>query len=607
MRGLQHSTRSRPASRIVQAESTQTRAQEQTKLRLVCVAAFFAFSFLALSLRLIEVGVMGSDSLPFKRLVSEPQLLLQREDDLDISKVAQGLRVLRRDIVDRHGNVLATSIATASLVANPTLIRHEADVAKALAGIFPQEPKARILERLMRKQSSFVYLRRHLTPGQQEAVNNLGVPGLFFEPDMRRVYPYGGMFSHVLGYVGVDNQGLAGIEKHFDHNLEEPWHRGPLQLSLDLRVQAVLHQEMLATIREFSAIGGAGIVADIKTGEVLAMVSMPDFDPHQPMALPDENRFNRVTLGTYEMGSVFKTFTAAAALQYNVVNMMDGYDASAPIRVASFTINDAHPENRWLSVPEIYAYSSNIGTVKMAMDVGTKRMRAFLGKLGLFEPVNIELPERSHPMIPADWKPINTMTISYGHGMSVSPLHVVQAVAALACKGERQPLTLVKRLKNAASQKENVASVVSEHTVEKINQLMRMTVTHGTAKSANALGYEVGGKTGTAEKISGRGYNADAKLASFVGVFPAHQPRYVILVMVDEPKGIKRTYGYATGGWVSAPVAGRVIERVAPMLGLAPAPSVYDAEVENVWKAAETQAKYVQQRQKPLGVHDVAF
>ncbi|MFZ4541043.1 MAG: peptidoglycan D,D-transpeptidase FtsI family protein [Rickettsiales bacterium] len=560
----------------------------ESRARSILVAMFFALCFMMLGLRLFEVSTVGGGDLPCARLVNEPQLLLAREDDVDVSKVGEAQQVVRREIVDRHGLVLATSIKTASLVANPTIIRHEADVAKALNKIFPHESAKAFEEKLERKHMTFLYLQRHLTPSQQEQVNNLGVPGLFFEPDIRRVYPYGGLFSHTIGYVGVDNQGLAGIEKSFDNKLESQQSDKPLQLSLDLRIQSMMRDELNKTIQEFSAIGGVGVVLDIESGEVLAMTSLPEFDPHQPGKASDDARFNRATLGVYEMGSTFKTFTMAAAIENKVTTLKGGYDASHPIRYGNFTIKDAHPEGRWLSTPEIFAYSSNIGTAKMALDLGGKRQQSFLQSLGLFEPVKLEVPELARPIIPRTWPELTTMTVAYGHGISVSPLHLVNAIASITSDGRLHSMTLVKDGNNG---KPAGKTIVSQSTVNDVRDLLRLVVVHGTGKSANAPGYDVGGKTGTAEKNTNGVYNKDAKVASFVGVFPVTNPKYAILVMVDEPKGNKATYGFATGGWISAPVVGRVVQRMAPLLAMSPNFNPPDGRVNAMWAGAEARDK----------------
>lgn len=589
MRGKQRIPASRPASRVVQTESTQIRQMGESRVRLICIAAFFSLSFLMLAARLLEVSLMGGGDLPFKKLVSQPQLLLQREDDVDISKVAEDEKVQRREIVDRNGMVLATSIQTASLVANPRIIRHESEVARGLHKIFPDQSYNSLYAHLMKKRATFLYIKRHLTPAEQEAVNNLGVPGLFFEPDMRRVYPYGGLFAHILGYVGVDNQGLAGIEKYFDGPLQDPIKRDPLQLSLDLRVQSILRDELANAVKEFSAVGATGIMMDVHTGELIAVANLPDFDPNKPGKGSDVARFNRATLGAYEMGSTFKTFTMAAALEYGVAGLNDGYDASRPIRYGHFTISDSHPEGRWLSMPEIFAYSSNIGTARMALDIGSKRQQAFLRTLGFFEPVKLEVPELARPLVPKQWGDLTTMTVSYGHGIAVSPMHLVRAVGALAGEGCIRPMTLMK---TSPDKKTECTKVVSDHTVASMRDLLRLVVAHGTGKSANVAGYEVGGKTGTAEKlIDGRYAKRGANVAIFTGVFPVNAPRYAFLVMLDEPKGTKATYGFSTAGWNAAPTMGRVVQRMAPLLGMRPDFMHSNARVDAMWANAEARAK----------------
>lgn len=588
MRSTSRRFAARPASRVVKTESTQLRQFSESRLRSICIATFFALSFFMLSARLLEVSTMGGGDLPFKKLVTQPELLVQRDEDVDVSKVAADQQIIRREITDRNGMVLATSIETASLVANPSIILHEEEVARGLHKIFPERSYDWLLSHLKRKRITFMYIKRHLTPTEQEAVNNLGVPGLFFEPDTRRVYPYAHLFSHVLGYVGVDNQGLAGIEKYFDAQLEDPLKTKPLQLSLDLRVQSILRQELARAVKEFSALGATGVVMDIGSGELIAVANLPDFDPNSPAKNNPEAMFNRATLGAYEMGSTFKTFTLASALDYGVASLSDGYDASAPIRIGRYAISDVHPEGRWLSLPEIYAYSSNIGAAKIAMDVGAKRQQEFLRKLGMFEPVALEVPELAKPITPRQWSNITTMTVSYGHGMAVSPMHLIRAVAAMAGDGRLLPMTLVK---GGAKDKKQSERVVKAETVAEMRDLMRLVVAHGTAKSANAPGYQVGGKTGTAEKNTGGSYKKDAKVASFVGVFPVDKPRYALLVMVDEPHGTKATYGYATGGWVSAPVVGRLVQRMAPLLGMKPNFLASNARVDAMWANAESRAK----------------
>lgn len=531
---------------------------DQSRLRMACLALVFFCSFCAIGVRLADVSTRGLF-------------------DASVNTLAQYRATKpiypRAEITDRNGVILATTLRTASLYANPKVMREPVEVAEMLKKVLPDIDEKQTAKRLS-SERSFVWVKRHLTPKQQKLVNDLGVPGLEFEPEYKRVYPQANLMAHVLGYVDVDSKGMAGIERGFEEFLRDEDGDGePLRLSVDMRVQAILREELQASIEEFSAIGGTGVIMDIRSGEIVAMTSLPDFDPHEPGRAKADARFNRATMGVFEMGSTFKTFTMAAALDAGTASMDSSYDATKPIRVARFTINDSHPENRWLSVPEIFAYSSNIGTVKMALDLGTDRQREFMRKLGMLEEVKMEIPESAAPLLPNPWREINTMTISYGHGIAVTPLHLVRAIASIAGSGKLLPVTFVKDAGKPSGEQ-----VLDEKNVINIRKLLRLVVEHGTGGKADAAGYRVGGKTGTAEKLgAGGGYKADSKMASFVGVFPVNDPRYAILVMVDEPHGTKKTWGYATGGWVSAPVVGRVVERIGPMLGIRPIYEVQEA------------------------------
>ncbi|MED5395284.1 MAG: penicillin-binding protein 2, partial [Pseudomonadota bacterium] len=392
----------------------------------------------------------------------------------------------------------------------------------------------------------------------------LGIPGLAFQQGERRIYPQGRLATHVLGLTDVDGHGISGIESYFDQTLRAGG--GPLKLALDLRVQAVLHEELTASKKEFNAIGAAGVILNVNTGEILAMVSLPDFDPNVRNNIESEAGFNNVTKGVYEIGSIFKLFTAAMALDTGTVDLNDGYDASEPIHVSRFTINDYHAKNRWLSVPEIILHSSNIGAAKMAIDVGTDMQRVYLERFGMISPALVELPEVGVPLAPSRWRPINTMTISYGYGIAVSPLQLADGIAALVNGGIRRPTTLLLGTNEPAAGER----VVSAETSRQIRSLMRLVVSRGTGRKADVPGYLIGGKTGTADKQSGRGYAMDAKISSFVGAYPINDPVYVVLTLFDEPEGNKRTSNYATGGWVAAPAVGRIVRRMAPIVGIAP-------------------------------------
>ncbi len=532
----------------IRLDGRAKRAMEVGRTRLAMTGALFALSFLGIGLRLIGVTLLQE--------AEEPRLSDVPAGDATMSE--------RADILDRNGVVLATSLRTASLYVNPRQVIDPREAAERLAAVLPEFSRAELLARLSADRS-FVWLRRSMTPRQQYAVLRLGIPGLDFQTEERRVYPQGALAAHVVGFTDIDNRGLAGIEQSLDAVL-----RGssePLRLALDVRVQHILREELLRAIGEFGAIGGTGIVLDTLTGEMLAMVSLPDFDANLPATAGDEARFNRASLGVYEMGSTFKIFNTAMALDNGIVTLDDGYDASRPLRVAGYTINDYKPKNRWLSVPEIFIYSSNIGSAQMAAEVGTEAQRAFFDELGMLRPAGIELPELGAPKFPGDWRPINTMTIGYGHGMAVTPVHMIAGVAAMLNGGVMRPLTLLAR---SAGEVPSGERVVSPETSAEMRLLMRMVVEEGTGSKADVPGYLVGGKTGTADKLAGRGYSTNSRIASFVGAFPMTAPRYVILAMVDEPKPSKNSHGYATGGWVAAPVVGRVIQRIAPLLGIEP-------------------------------------
>lgn len=569
---------------VVVRESTGARVLEQSRARLLCVGLFFFLCFLSIALRLVEM-MINAPAPPPREVASATR----EGEDPEEQDVRMGDGVLRRgDIVDRNGMLLATSLRTASAFANPREIRNLEEAAARLSGTLGM-PRDVLLKRL-KKGKSFVWIKRGMTPAEQQAVNNLGIPGVYFQAEEKRVYPYGNLFSHTVGYVGVDNEGLAGIEKHFNGLLrDEQAVRKPLTLSLDARVQHALRDELSQAVQEFSALGATGVVLDARSGEVVAMVSLPDFDPHRPARARDEQKFNRATLGTYEMGSTFKTFTLAMALDAGVTSLKGGYDASQPLKLAGATISDSHPKSRWLSVPEIYAYSSNIGTARILLDSGVKRQKLFMEKLGMLTPLEVELPERASPLYPKDWRELSAVTISYGHGISVSPLHLARGIAAVVRGGTLPALTLVRQPEE--QHKKPGERVVSEETSRAVARLMRMVVVHGTGGKADVPGYRVGGKTGTAEKIqAGGGYSKGNNLASFVAAFPVDDPAYVVLVMVDEPKGTKATSGYATGGWVAAPVAGRVIARMGPMLGLAPDYSPARDDAEQYWVSTERKA-----------------
>ena len=529
-------------------EGVRKQVIETGRNRLLVIGALFGFGFLVIAGRLADVTIIKQGN--------EPRLAQ--------AVPASTWKAERADIVDRNGVLLATSLATASLYANPRHILDAREAAHRLTRLLPGLNSAEVESKLTSNRG-FVWLRRHLTPRQQYAVNRLGIPGLYFQREERQVYPHGRLLSHVLGFVGVDNRGLAGVENSFDETLRQS--TSALQLSLDVRLQHIVRQELQAAMTTFGAIGAAGIMLDVHSGEVLAMVSLPDFDPNNPGVQPVEATFNRNTHGVYEMGSTFKIFTTAMALDTGTVTLNSGYDATKPIRISRFLITDYRPKKRWLSVPEIFVYSSNIGAVKMALDVGTANQKAYLARLGLLRPAAIELPEVGGPIVPSPWSKVHTMTIAFGHGIAVSPVQLVSAVAAIVNGGIMRPATLIRR---GPGERDPGVRVISTATSERMRRLLRQVVAQGTGRKAAVKGYMVGGKTGTSEKVGARGYRRKALLSSFVGAFPMDDPRYVVFALLDEPRGTTRTHGYATGGWVAAPIVGRTIARAAPLLGVAP-------------------------------------
>jgi cell division protein FtsI (penicillin-binding protein 3) len=524
---------------------------DMSQTRLIITGILLCLAFVVIGARLIEVAGFKS---------GDPRLARS-------SPVAHTL-VGRADIVDRNGALLATTLQTPSLYANPKIVlsaREGArEAAHKLTQVLPDLDEADVYAKLT-SDKSFVWLKRRLTPRQQDAVNRLGIPGLDFQPEDKRIYPQGSSVAHVVGYAGVDNKGLAGIERSFDDALRT--RHQPVELSIDLRIQAILRDETLRQMAEFKAEGGSGIIMDVNTGEVIALVSLPDFDPNDPGASPPDNLFNRVTLGTYEIGSVFKIFTTAMALDAHVTSMNGGYDATDPIKIGRFTIHDDHAQHRWLTVPEIFMYSSNIGAAKMAADVGGDRQRAFLGRLGLLQAPSFELPEIAAPLVPSPWRPINTMTIGFGHGISVSPLQIASAVSAVVNGGILHPATLLKLPRD---QQVPGQRVLSMETSLELRKLLRLVVEKGTGKLAEAPGYLVGGKTGTAEEVSGHSYNTHALMSSFAGVFPINDPRYFVMISIDKPHGDAQSSGFATGGWVAAPGVARTVERMASLVGIQP-------------------------------------
>jgi len=529
------------------------RAIETGHNRALVTGAVFAILFVVLAGRVVDLSLLQGSR--------EPSLV-------DSPRTGDVVEAVRADIVDRNGVLVATSLPADSLfVDSKAFLEAGEDPTQAalkLARILPELA----IDDTVKKLSSgkrFDYLVRTLTPNQKYQVNQLGIPGLDYQSDERRTYPQGPLLAHVLGYTDVDGRGIAGLEQSFNHQLTTPG--GKLELSIDVRIQSIMRSALQDAIDEFKAIGGAGIIMDIQSGELLSLVSLPDFDPNNTDTLVGDAGFNRATKGVYEMGSIFKLFNTAMALDSKTVTLNDHFDASKPLKIGRFLINDFHGKNRVLSVPEILVFSSNIGSAQIALEAGTDLQREYMGRLGLLNTASLEIPEVGTPLYPTRWRKASTMTIAYGHGIAITPLQLTSAVGAMANGGLLPNPTL---LKGVSKDRLPPRRVISEEVSAQMRKLMRLVVLQGSGKKANSAFYRVGGKTGTADKQEGGAYNRRARISSFAGVFPIENPKYAILAMVDEPVGNKKTFGYATAGWVAAPIAKKVVDRVGPMLGLAP-------------------------------------
>ncbi|MEG9861459.1 MAG: penicillin-binding protein 2 [Parvularculales bacterium] len=518
--------------------------------RLAIMAGLFGLAFAALSGRLVDVALLDAPDSGLRQIGTAQD------------------KIRRPNLTDRYGRLLATDLVTVSLYANATQVPDIDVVASRLTATLPILEENDVRVRL-ETQRPFIWLARKLTPAQHYKTHNLGIPGLGFVKEIKRVYPSGPVASHVLGYVDVDNKGIAGIEKYIDTR-DDMNSGSSVALTLDLAVQHVVRDELKKAMEEFRSSGAMGLLMDVHNGEIIAMVSLPDFDPNNPNKFSDGARFNRATLGVYEMGSTFKAFTTAIALEAGTAKLTDKYDATEPIYVSGYAIRDFHPEKRWLTVPEVFIHSSNIGTARMIMDVGSNNHQTFLKRLGLLNPLHVELPEVGAPLIPKRWRTINSVTISYGYGMAVSPLQLMSSMAVLVNGGFRVQPTFVRERDQPQELAGEWVRIVSRHTSEALQSLMKMVVEQGTGRQAATLGYSVIGKTGTAEKVVNGRYEERQLLTSFFSAFPAEAPRYGMLILLDDPHGNESTYGFATAGWTAAPVTGRIVARIAPLLGLRP-------------------------------------
>jgi cell division protein FtsI (penicillin-binding protein 3) len=482
----------------------------------------------------------------------------------------------RPDIVDRNGRLLATDVEAYSLFADPTRVLDRDEVVEKLRAVFSDLDEAALRSDLADRTRRFVWIRRGLSPKTAQAVHDLGLPGLDFRRELRRAYPGGTLAGHVLGYVNIDNKGVAGIERYVDDvvgveavqgaTLAE---RAPVRLSLDIGVQHAVEAELESAVERYEAKGAAGIVLDVNTGEILASASMPEVDPAFPAMSLEPRRLDRIAGSTYELGSVFKTATVAMALDSGLVSLDTQVDVREPLAAGRFTIKDLHPLGRPLSVAEIFIHSSNVGAAKLALEVGPEREQDFLRRLQLLDAMKTEAGPIAAPQVPEHWKEVETMTIAYGHGLAVAPLQFAAAAAALINGGKRVLPTFIEQAPDAGHA--NVP-LIEAATSARLREVMRRNVADpaGTGKRADVSGYQVGGKTGTAEIPGPGGYREKAVISSFLAAFPMSEPKYLVFVLLFEPKPTAAAAGEVLAGLNAAPTAGRVIGRIGPLLGILP-------------------------------------
>ena len=526
--------------------------------RVFLVAAGFFCIYGVIGARLIQLGLRPDPPTAYRRAAAE-------------------VSGARPDIVDRNGAVLATDVKTVSVFAEPKRIIDKDEAVELITAVLPDLDAKDLREKLGSKRG-FVWLKREITPKQQQEVYRLGLPGIGFMPENKRVYPNGPAVSHVLGFTNLDNQGIAGIEKYIDGQglaalsmagfTTDPSDMKPVQLSLDLRVQHAVRDELTRGMEKYKAKAAASLVLDVTTGEVVSLVSLPDYDPNVPTDALSPDRINRLAVGVYEMGSTFKALTTAMALDSGKVSINSSFDTRGALSFGRFKIHDYHATGRVLTVPEIFIHSSNIGSARMALAVGVEGHKAFLRKLGQLDRMRTELPESAEPIVPSKWGELNTITIAFGHGVAVAPLQATAAVGALVNGGNWITPTFLKRTTEQAMAESH--RVIKPETSEALRYVMRLNAEKGSASKAAIPGYYVGGKTGTAEKVVGGRYSKNRLFTTFMAISPADKPKYLFLTLYDEPQGLPETFGFATAAWNAGTTTGKIIERVAPLLGLPP-------------------------------------
>jgi len=550
-------TRAGRARQKAQKGTSKSR-QDQTRGRILLTIAAFFLVYGIVGGRLILLGA------------SDPAAAAAR------GSAASAIATARPDIVDRNGLVLATDIKTASLYAEPKKIVDPDEATELITSVLPEIDAAQLRKRLS-TQAGFVWIKREITPMQQAQIHDLGIPGVGFLNENKRFYPGGPAAAHIVGLVNIDNQGIAGIERAVDERGLSDLHdagfamkrnsQEPVRLSIDLRVQHVLRDELVGAMQRYQAEAAMGVIVNAKTGEVMALASLPDFDPNNPVDANKPDRLNRITAGTYELGSVFKSFTFAMALDSGRVKMTDSIDARYPIRVGRQQIRDSHPKARFLSVPEVFQYSSNIATAKMALSVGHQAQQDYLKKFGLMTKLRTDLPEVATPQLPKRWSDAAAMTVAFGHGIAITPMQAAMGDVALVNGGHLLSPTFFPRSEEEAMADSSL--MVSKKTSDEMRWLFRMNAVKGSGRHADVPGYVVGGKTGTAQKVVNGRYIERKYLNSFLASFPMDDPQYVLLVSVDDPKP-ESPGKPALAAWNAGFVAGNVIRRSAAFLGVQP-------------------------------------
>lgn len=523
------------------------KAEDDTRIRIFFVLALFAFAFASLAIGATRAVVFSG---------------------LDQGGGYRSAATARADLVDRNGRMLAADLLHYGLYVDPTEVWEVEETRRALLRAAPEMSPARLDKVLRSGRRGYVF--GGLNPAEKAKIYELGLPGVTFEPEQRRIYPLGQTAAHLIGFSDTGGEGLSGAEFALNQAIRggEPGEAVPL--SIDLRVQAALEEELFKAAQLHSAKGAVGIVTNVHTGEVLGLASWPTFNPNEPGRAGPEALTNRAGASVYEMGSIMKVFSVAMGLDSGAVNIGSVIDASSPLKMAGRSVRDYHAENRSMTVAEVFMHSSNIGTSRIALMAGADTMLKYYKDFGLLDPAPIELRESARPITPRQWDPNTLASASFGHAISVTPLAVAAGMGAVLNGGVYVPLT-IKPVKDGERPKGR--RVLREETSKAMLDLMRANVVHGTGGKADAEGLRVGGKTGSAEKAGRGGYQRDKLISSFAAVFPADGPlesdRYFVLIMMDEPKGTKETFGFATGGWTAAPAAGRVIDRIGPVLGVA--------------------------------------